>query len=109
MHLLKPKDAAIELVGVASPSFKSARLLDWGYGEGLEVMTPTTPMAFWKGRCLDFTPVGKDLIQLQGPTHPIALGEVVPIVLTFSDGSSLEVRPTYQASGPEHAADHPMD
>jgi periplasmic copper chaperone A len=81
---------AVKLIGVECPVAAMAMLHESLESGGQSQMRALTSVALAAGASMAFTPGAKH-IMLHGLTHPLQVGERVPIVLVFADGMRLHV------------------
>jgi copper(I)-binding protein len=81
---------AVKLTGVECPVAAMAMLHESLESGGQSQMRPLTSVSLAAGASMAFTPGAKH-IMLHGLTHPLQVGERVPIVLVFADGIRLHV------------------
>jgi copper(I)-binding protein len=80
----------VKLTGVESPVAAMAMLHESLEAGGQSQMRPLASVALAAGASMAFKPGAKH-IMLHGLTHPLQVGERVPIVLVFADGIRLHV------------------
>jgi periplasmic copper chaperone A len=83
-------DAAIELVGAASPGCGELMLHQSRNVNGTETMSPVKNVQIPAHGSVKFTPGGYHLMCMS-PTATLSLGKSVPVTLKFADGKSLTV------------------
>ena len=83
--------SAVTLTGVECPIASMAMLHESLETGGQSRMRALTSVALAPGASMAFTP-GSKHIMLHGLTHPLQVGEHVPIVLVFARGIRLHVR-----------------
>jgi copper(I)-binding protein len=81
---------AVKLTGVECPVAAMAMLHESLESGGQSQMRELTSIALEPGASTAFKP-GSKHIMLHGLTHPLQIGERVPIVLVFADGMRLHV------------------
>jgi copper(I)-binding protein len=82
---------AVNLTGVECPIAAMAMLHESLESGGQSQMRALTSISLAPGASMAFTP-GSKHIMLHGLTHPLQIGEHVPIVLVFAGGIRLHVR-----------------
>jgi copper(I)-binding protein len=82
--------AAVKLIGVECPMASMAMMHETLESGGQSQMRELTSIALEPGASTAFKP-GSKHIMLHGLTHPLQIGERVPIVLVFADGMRLHV------------------
>ncbi len=91
LSLLNVGKSAVTLTGVECPIAGMAMLHESRESGGQSQMRALTSVALAPGASMAFTP-GSKHIMLHGLTHPLQVGEQVPIVLVFAGGIRLHVR-----------------
>lgn len=81
---------SVKLIGVESPVAGMAMMHETRNAGGQSQMRMLSSVSLAPGASTAFTPGGKH-IMLQGLTHPLQVGERVPIVLLFAGGIKLHV------------------
>jgi len=81
---------AVKLTGVDCPVAAMAMLHESKDAGGQSQMRALTQVSLAPGASMAFTPGGKH-IMLHGLTHPLQVGERVPLVLIFSSGVRVHV------------------
>jgi periplasmic copper chaperone A len=81
---------AEKLIGVESPVASMAMLHETREAGGQSQMRALTSILLPPGGAVAFSPGGKH-IMLHGLTHPLKVGERVPLVLVFASGVRLNV------------------
>jgi copper(I)-binding protein len=80
----------VKLTGVECPVAAMAMMHESLESGGQSQMRPLTSVSLAAGASMAFKP-GSKHIMLHGLTHPLQVGERVPIVLVFDDGIRLHV------------------
>ncbi len=81
---------AVKLTGVESSAAAMAMLHETQESGGQSRMRPLSAVSLAPGAAVAFSPGGKH-IMLHGLTHPLQVGERVPLVLQFTGGIRLHV------------------
>ncbi len=81
---------AVRLTGVESPVAGMAMLHETHEAGGQSQMRALSSVSLAPGAAMAFSPGGKH-IMLHGLTHPLQVGERVPLVLLFAGGLKLHV------------------
>lgn len=97
-ELRNRSDAARRLSGVESPAFGMAMLHKSSEQNGQSQMEHVDTVALPPRGSVRFAPGGYHLM-LMGAKNPLKVGEHVPVTLSFSDGSSVEVQFVVRPAG----------
>jgi copper(I)-binding protein len=81
---------AVKLTGVECPVASMAMMHETVESGGQSQMRALTSVSLAPGAAIAFSPAGRH-IMLHGLTHPLQVGERVPIVLVFSGGLRLHI------------------
>jgi periplasmic copper chaperone A len=81
---------AVKLTGIESPVAAMAMMHETVESGGQSQMRELASVYLAPGASMAFKPAGKH-IMLHGLTHPLQVGERVPLVLIFADGIRLHV------------------
>lgn len=81
---------AVKLTGVECPLASMAMMHETIESGGQSQMRALTSVSLAPGAAIAFSPAGRH-IMLHGLTHPLQVGERVPIVLIFSGGLRLHI------------------
>jgi copper(I)-binding protein len=82
--------AAVKLIGVECPMASMAMMHETLESGGQSQMRALASVSLAPGASMAFSPGGRH-IMLHGLTHPLQVGERVPIVLLFASGIRLHV------------------
>src|SRR3546814_3055225 len=91
-------DAARDLTGTDSPAFAMAMRHRSSEQNGQSQMQHVGTVTLAPQGTVRFAPRGYHLM-LMGAKHPLAVGERVPVTLSFSDGSSVTVEFVVRPAG----------
>ncbi len=93
---IRSTDAA-ELIAVSSPAAATAHIHRMAMGGGMMTMEPVSSVMVPANGMVEFKP-GSYHVMLVGLTKPLAIGDHVPLQLTFRDASHNETSITVQAT-----------
>lgn len=98
-----PGTADDQLIDAASPRAASVELHTMTMQDNVMEMRPATSFPVPAGGSLELAPGGAHLMFI-GVTEPFALGESVPVTLTFANAGTVDAMLTVTATAP--AAEH---
>ncbi|MGH8403048.1 MAG: copper chaperone PCu(A)C [Gammaproteobacteria bacterium] len=91
----------LTLVGVTSPDFRSVMVHKTVQLNGMDSMEPVTGLAIPAHKSVVFAPGGYHLMLMQ-PVKRLYDGDLVTLMLTFSDHSSLIIMAPVRRDQPQH-------
>lgn len=94
-------DKPLSLVDVSSPDFGSAMLHQSVTKNGVESMLPVETLAIPAGGSVELQPGGYHVMLMQ-PKKNLFAGDMVTLMLTFSDKSELAILAPVRRDPPEH-------
>lgn len=94
-------DKSLSLVDVSSPDFASAMLHQSVVINGVESMLPVNHLVIPGGGSVEFQPGGYHVMLMQ-PKKNLFAGDMVTLMLKFSDNSELAILAPVRRDPPEH-------